>query len=264
MFSSAWGAPSVRGAYDRAGFHDDGERAVFSSVGEDALKGARILDLAVGGGRTTAFLAPVAGTYLGVDLSPEMLEMARSRHPGVAFAEGDLDDLSGFADASWDVIDVSLNSIDVLPHDRRQHALRHLHRMLVPGGHLVLSSLLLHDGPPDQPSLDELAPALTRRGWRHPRTRAALTLKTLLGLWHYRRNRAHMVEGDGWAWRPLRAHEFRFVTYFTTLPNAIGGFRAAGLDVIGAWTPEGLPLRLKRQVTPRGVGYAYFHCRRPE
>jgi SAM-dependent methyltransferase len=189
-WTTSWGARAVRSAYHRAGYLEDGERAAFASVGDDALNGARILDLAVGGGRTTAFLAPVAGTYLGVDISPEMLRMARSRYPGVAFAEGDLGDLSGFADASWDVIDISFNSIDVLPHDRRLRTLSDIHRMLVPGGHLVLSMLLLADGPPDAPSLGELAPVLTGRGWRHPRMRARQTLSMLLGFWHYHRNSA--------------------------------------------------------------------------
>jgi SAM-dependent methyltransferase len=262
-WTTSWGARAVRSAYHRAGYLEDGERAAFASVGDDALNGARILDLAVGGGRTTAFLAPVAGTYLGVDISPEMLRMARSRYPGVAFAEGDLGDLSGFADASWDVIDISFNSIDVLPHDRRLRTLSDIHRMLVPGGHLVLSMLLLADGPPDAPSLGELAPVLTGRGWRHPRMRARQTLSMLLGFWHYHRNSAQAVEGDGWAWRPLRAHQFRFVTLFSTLPSAIADLRAAGLDVVGAWSPGGLPLRLERSATPPGVVYAHFHCRRP-
>jgi SAM-dependent methyltransferase len=261
--SAKWGSRSVRRSYGRSGYLEDGERAAFASVGDAALDGARILDLAVGGGRTTSFLAPVAGTYLGVDISPEMLRMALGRYPGVAFAQGDLADLSGFADASWDVIDVSFNSIDVLDHEQRRRSLRDLHRMLVPGGHLVISSLLLHPGPVDAPSLSELAPALTRHGWRHPRMRAAQTRDTLLGLWHFRRNRSQIAEGDGWAWRPLRGHEFRFVTYFSTLPHAIAGFREAGFDVIGAWSETGLPLRLERRASPRGVGHAHFHCRRP-
>src|SRR5690348_17274690 len=66
------------------------------------VSGARILDLGVGGGRTTAFLAPLAGDYVGVDYSREMVERCRKRFPAARFEIADAADLSRFADASFD------------------------------------------------------------------------------------------------------------------------------------------------------------------
>ncbi len=49
------------------------------------VAGARFLDIGVGGGRTTEALAALAGDYVGVDYSAEMVRRCRARHPGRTF-----------------------------------------------------------------------------------------------------------------------------------------------------------------------------------
>lgn len=257
---ASWGSWFVRRGYARSGYLDDGERSAFASVGR-SLHGARVLDLAVGGGRTASFLAPVAGSYLGIDSSPGMVRQARRRYPSVDLQIGDMRELSGFADATWDVVDISFNSIDALPHDAREDLLHDVHRVLRPGGHVVLSMLNLRDGPAERPALRELTPALHRHSWRHPRMRAEQVLHTVLSLWLYRTSVRQAREGPDWAWRPLRAHEFRFLVHFSLFGAAVRTLRDADLEIVGAWSSTGVPLDIDAE--RHDVDYMHFHCRRP-
>jgi demethylmenaquinone methyltransferase / 2-methoxy-6-polyprenyl-1,4-benzoquinol methylase len=54
--------------------------------------GGSALDVACGSGKLTAQLAKIAGAegrVVGLDFSPQMLEVARRDHPGIEFVEGD-------------------------------------------------------------------------------------------------------------------------------------------------------------------------------
>ena len=66
--------------------------------------GGSALDVACGSGKLTAELARIAGAagrVVGLDFSPQMLEVARRDHPGIEFVEGDALKLP-FDDASFD------------------------------------------------------------------------------------------------------------------------------------------------------------------
>jgi demethylmenaquinone methyltransferase/2-methoxy-6-polyprenyl-1,4-benzoquinol methylase len=66
--------------------------------------GGSALDVACGSGKLTAELARIAGAQgrvIGLDFSPQMLQVARRDHPGVEFIEGDALTLP-FDDASFD------------------------------------------------------------------------------------------------------------------------------------------------------------------
>src|ERR1700693_4766502 len=58
--------------------------------------GMSILDLGVGGGRTTPYLSSIAGRYAGVDSSAEMIEPCRKKFPKLEFEVGNASDLSRF------------------------------------------------------------------------------------------------------------------------------------------------------------------------
>jgi SAM-dependent methyltransferase len=256
LSSERWGRRAVRGQYGTSGYLEAGEQAAFASAD---LEQAEILDLAVGGGRTTSFLAPDAARYVGIDISPQMVELARGRFPGVDLRVGDLRELSGFADASFDAVVVSYNSIDALPREDRAPTLREFHRVLVPRGHLVLSMLNLPDGPPEAPSLRDLTPFLRPGPWRSPRWTAKRVGRALKAFWYYRGAVGHTEEGPDWAVRPLRAHEFRFVVHFSRFGAAVRTLRDAGFAIDGAWASDGEVLDLEAERVD--VDYMHFHCR---
>lgn len=103
----------------------------------DALPVGRALDAACGTGRHAAYLHARGHTVIGVDATPEMLDCARVRLPGVDFRTGDLGALPA-ADASMDLVVCALaltHCPDLGP------PIAELARVLRPGGCLVVSDL---------------------------------------------------------------------------------------------------------------------------
>lgn len=107
---------------------------------QPAFAGRDVLDVGVGAGRTTIYLAPLARRYEAIDYSPVMIESARARLPGISFRVADMRDLSAFADASFDFLFASNNVIDAVSHEDRQRTLAEFRRVLRDGGTLVFSS----------------------------------------------------------------------------------------------------------------------------
>jgi len=103
--------------------------------------GMAILDLGVGGGRTTPCLSAIASRYVGIDYSEEMIRACRSKFPHLQFNVADASDLSQFPDASFDSVVFSYNGLDCLvPYEKRENCLRECHRVLKAGGIYVFSS----------------------------------------------------------------------------------------------------------------------------
>lgn len=106
--------------------------------------GMTILDLGVGGGRTTPYLSKLASFYVGIDYSEEMVQVCRGKYPSLQFEVADAADLSRFADETFDAIVFSFNGIDYLaPDDKRHDCLRECHRVLKPGG-VFISRRTIH------------------------------------------------------------------------------------------------------------------------
>lgn len=102
--------------------------------------GMSLLDLGVGGGRTTPYLSAIASTYVGIDYSGEMILVCRKKFPDLRFEVQDAADLSMFADESFDTVVFSFNGIDYLiPSEKRERCLRECHRLLKCGGTFIFS-----------------------------------------------------------------------------------------------------------------------------
>jgi SAM-dependent methyltransferase len=129
----------VAAEYARRSGLKPAEEAIFRRY-EGEIRGARVLDLGVGGGRTTAYLADLASDYIGVDYSPEMIERCRRRFPSMKFELGDARDLSRFANGSFDLVLFSFNGIDAVGHGDRLKILQEVRRTLSEGGLFVFSS----------------------------------------------------------------------------------------------------------------------------
>lgn len=260
---AAWGDPDVVRRYRTDGVTDPGEAAALSAAA-DAARGD-VLDLGVGGGRTTRLLAPAARRYTGLDAASAMVELARARNPGVDLRVGDARDLSRYPDRGHDLVVFSYNGLDAVDHPGRVAALAEMHRVLRPGGRLVVSSLNI-----DGPSYDE-RPWTLRRGGGGARAglRAATVAlaraarhphRQVRALGHYRRVRHLAEDGPGFSRRPLRAHEFRFVVHFASFGATVAMLRAAGLDVIDAWSEQGSVL--DPSAARATADYVHYLCRR--
>ena len=116
-----------------------GEITAFD-IARPVWEGGRVLDMGVGGGRTTETLAKSAAAYVGVDYSQAMVDVASARYPAQDFRQADARDLSAFADESFDFVLFSYNGLDCVGHADRLQVLAEVHRVVRPGGVFMFSS----------------------------------------------------------------------------------------------------------------------------
>lgn len=129
--------PEVASHYAALNYLTPCEQLLFQS---HIQPGMSILDLGVGGGRTTSYLSKVASRYVGVDYSEAMIRACRRKFPGLDFLLADASNLSAFEDASFDAIVFSFNGLDsVVPNEKRSRCLRECWRVLRPAGALIFS-----------------------------------------------------------------------------------------------------------------------------
>ncbi|KRC93773.1 MULTISPECIES: class I SAM-dependent DNA methyltransferase [unclassified Streptomyces] len=113
------------------------ERAVLCAYAELVGAGGRVADLGCGPGRTTARLASLGLDVSGLDLSESMLAIARRENPGIRFEQGSMLELD-FPDGALAGA-VSFYSTIHTPLDELPALFAELHRVLAPGGHLLLA-----------------------------------------------------------------------------------------------------------------------------
>ena len=135
-----WSNPIARRDYrSTRGFINEGERVVFD-IARNRGEGARVLDIGIGGGRTTGLLQDFAVDYVGIDYTPEMIDLARRNHPGTRFEHMDARDLSAFANNSFDLVIFSYNGIDSVDADGRKAVISEVSRVLKAGRNFVFST----------------------------------------------------------------------------------------------------------------------------
>jgi SAM-dependent methyltransferase len=128
--------------YDEAFPHKEGQVAAGEWLIRSLQAESRVLDLGCGTGVPTARQMADAGfEVVGVDLSGEMVRLAREYVPGATFHQLDLADLrpGGPRDLGrFDAV-AAFFSLLMLPRAEIPVALRTVHHLLVPGGLFVLS-----------------------------------------------------------------------------------------------------------------------------
>lgn len=227
-------------ARSATGYGDHGERAALLSVATD-VRGTPILDVGVGGGRTTWPLRLLSDDYVGIDAAPNMVSVFRQSYPDVDVRLADARDLREFADEAFGFALFSNNGLDALSHGDRARALSEMARVVRPGGIVLYSTHNLHG-----PSFDE-------RPWQRVRTEEPATARsqaraTAQLAWRsvrspamypaYWRNR-RIDQHDGWATGPLRAHGFNLVAHFIAADRLEVEVRAAGLQLTDVFTLGG-------------------------
>ena len=127
-------AGRLAGALDRM----PAERAVlglFCELIRAAGLGTTVLDAGCGTGRLAPCLAARGLSPAGIDLSPEMVRVARRDHPGFGFGVADLRELP-FGDASLAGLVCWYSLMYLAPCDRPA-AFSELARVVKPGGYVV-------------------------------------------------------------------------------------------------------------------------------
>lgn len=108
------------------------------AVVQDIIAGKDVLDVACGEGYGSSYMADVARSIVGVDISQEAVQYASATYQksNLVFRQGSATDLD-FADATFDVV-VSFETIEHLSEQAQM--LAEIRRVLRPDGSLVISS----------------------------------------------------------------------------------------------------------------------------
>lgn len=110
------------------------ERLIAAFVRLSGLpRGARVADLGCGSGAFTDLLRRAGFSSVGLDISPKLITLGRSKYPGLELIEGDAEHLP-FESESLDGVLLS-GLVHHFPDPRRVAA--EVHRVLKPGGRFV-------------------------------------------------------------------------------------------------------------------------------
>ena len=113
------------------------DRAMLAAFAERVDGSGPVVDAGCGPGRLTGRLASLGIRAVGMDLSRGMLAVARGAHPDHPFLRGSLTSLPLASGALAGLL--AWYSLIHLPPQVRPAALAEFHRVLAPGGHLLLA-----------------------------------------------------------------------------------------------------------------------------
>jgi len=116
------------------------ERTVLEMLRPE-LSGMDMLDMGVGGGRTTKYFAPLVRNYTGADYAIAMVDICLDKYGNdYYFLNCDARDMEEISDNSYDFVLFSFNGIDSFSHKDRMAALDEIYRILRPDGYFCFSS----------------------------------------------------------------------------------------------------------------------------
>lgn len=115
------------------------ERAILDILKRE-LNEINMLDIGVGGGRTTKYFAPLCKKYIGIDYAPNMIEACRKKYPRIRFEVADARDLSIFDDNTFNLTLFSNNGLDYIDSKDRVKVLKEIRRITKEDGYLCIST----------------------------------------------------------------------------------------------------------------------------
>jgi SAM-dependent methyltransferase len=209
------------------------EAAIFAQYAA-RLRGARILDLGIGAGRTTGHLLDLAGSYVGIDYSEQLVSAARLRFPHADLRVGDARDLRAFVDHSIDTVVFSFNGIDYMSHVDRLVTLAEIRRVLAADGILIFSS---HNR--DWERFDKLPWQPPLRPFRLGRAWLLACAQAVRALPRHRRLERLGEHTDGHAIVNDDAHDYSLLTYYIDARSQHAQLAASGFEVLGTYAIDG-------------------------
>lgn len=217
------------------------------------IKNGKMLDIGVGGGRTTLHFAPVVNEYIGIDYAEKMIEACHQRFrpvpPNVSFKVGDANDLSAFGSGHFDFVLASFNCIDYsASHDGRLKTLQEMRRVCRKGGLVCFSTHNLLYGDLFKIRLD-----------KNP-FRAGSAIYQYLWLLILNGGRKRFANTD-YAWIRDEAHAFSLKTYYITPLKQVEQLKELGFANIRIFRLNGCEVVAGSDLCALKDGWLYYLCR---
>lgn len=211
------------------------EEAALAATRE-VWQGGDVLDIGIGGGRTSPHLAPQARSYTGVDYSPAMVAVARQRHPHLDVRQADARDLSVFPDASFDFALFPDNGIDAVDAPGRGRILAEVRRVLRPGGVFVFNAHNLDWSENGKIWRDMFSVRLSRS----PISTAKAFARIPIRLWNYLRTLRRKVSTESYVIMHDPGNDFASPHYYTGAVEMKRQLQAAGFALLMVLNAQGV------------------------
>jgi SAM-dependent methyltransferase len=203
-----------------------------------------VLDIAIGGGRTTRALLPHSKSYIGIDYAAGMVEAAKAEFPQADLRCLDMRQVpAALSRERFDAILISFNGIDYISWEERNTLLGSLHGMLHPGGALVFSTHDLAAAETESRfrirSDLQLRPGLlVRQPSEFVRRLIKMPVWCALALRNRRRMRKQVAFFDGYAYLNDSGENFGLLTTYTATDLQVNVLEDAGykhIEVLQPW-----------------------------
>jgi ubiquinone/menaquinone biosynthesis C-methylase UbiE len=191
------------------------------------LGSMKMLDIGVGGGRTTQHFSEVVAEYMGIDYSANMIAACQKRFSATSdttlFQVCDARDMSRFKDNSFDFILFSFNGIDYISHAERSLIFEEIQRIGKTHGYFYFSS---HNLPAFEREFD----FKQQFSFNLLRTYINLVMSALLHVFNFPttlkqlKNSAYLILKD-------ESHNFRLKTYYVRPQEQINQLKSCFSDV---------------------------------
>jgi SAM-dependent methyltransferase len=197
------------------------------------FQGGRVLDVGIGAGRSTRYLLPLVGQYVGFDYAREMVEQAMLQFPNANLGVQDARDLSAYPTHHFDLVLFSFNGIDCLSHDGRLCVLREIHRVLKPNGLFAFSS---HNR--ERPVVGPYAPENLPLS-RNPVTLLRNIVSYVVGIWNWLGTRHLANDTLEYAQRHDSGNHFKVPAYYITKSSQAAQLRREGFALERLYNRQG-------------------------
>jgi ubiquinone/menaquinone biosynthesis C-methylase UbiE len=249
----AYNVERVVREYASAAYLHPPERTILNLVAGN-IKNGKMLDIGVGGGRTTLHFAPLVEEYIGIDYAEKMIDACRQRFrpvpPNVSFKLAEAKDLSAFRSGYFDFVLASFNCIDYsASHNDRLRALQEMKRVCRPGGLVCFSTHNLLYGDLFKIKSDKKNPF-----------RAASAIYQHLWL--------RILNGDGkrltsrdHAWIRDEAHAFSLKTYYIKPLKQVEQLKELGFENLRIFCLDGREVAAgSAELGALRDGWLYYLC----
>ena len=183
------------------------EVSVFEKYRE-LLAGGKLLDIGIGGGRTTRNLINKCKEYVGLDYSLNFVNSVKKQFPDADIRLMDARDLSAFPDNTFDFVNFSFNGIDYVDLEGRIKVFKEVHRVLKDNGVFFFST---HN---------KSHPTFNKMPWLDSKNSLITNVKTAIKLLpylpkHYSRKKDEVIMDD-YSIINDSAHNFDLMTFYTS------------------------------------------------